>query len=247
MAVSFDRIAKSYDLTRWAGVPPEVMERILRAMTDLLKGCDRILDIGIGTGRFAQFFKGAGFTVVGIDISLSMMMQAREKGVRDLVRADSHFLPFRDGSFDGSVMIHVLHLMRDWVQVIHEAGRVTRKIVISEAGDAEGFSPRHRYLELRKELGYPLNRLNGGEFELRDLVRPRLVVSAGDYWTEFDAGEEISDFEARKSSVMWDVPEDVHRKIIDRLRRENQGERVRRHDIAEVVGWDPRDLRSFRK
>ncbi|MBO0888893.1 hypothetical protein J2P12_07315, partial [Candidatus Bathyarchaeota archaeon] len=144
------------------------------------------------------------------------------------------------------VMIHVLHLMRDWVQAIHEAGRVTRKIIVSEAGDFEGFSPRQQYLDLRKEMGYPLSRLNGGEFELREFVHPKLVVSAGDYWTEFDAHEEISEFEERKSSVMWDVPGDVHRKIMERLYQENRG-RLRRHDMPEVVGWDPKDLRAYRK
>ena len=46
-------------------------------------------------------------------------------------------------------MIHLLHLVHDWVQVIHEVGRVTKKVMVLEAGDAEGFSPRQRYLEKR--------------------------------------------------------------------------------------------------
>src|SRR5690349_80341 len=125
MAVSFDRIAKIYDATRWSGVPAPVMEKILAAMRDTLKDCHLVLDIGIGTGRFAQYLVKTGLSVVGVDVSLRMMSQAREKGVRDLVRADAQNLPFRDLSFDGAVMIHVLHLVRDWVQTIHEVGRVT--------------------------------------------------------------------------------------------------------------------------
>src|SRR5690242_14442259 len=115
MAVSFDRVANIYDATRWAGVPRPIMEKILSGMKDMLKDCRSILDIGTGTGRFAQFFKDSGFYVVGVDISLQMMAEAREKGVRDLVRADAQHLPFRDGSFDGSIMIHVLHLVENWV------------------------------------------------------------------------------------------------------------------------------------
>ena len=246
MTGSFDNVANIYDSTRWAGVPAPVMKNILNAMRDALKDCPRILDIGTGTGRFAQFCEDAGFTVIGVDISLSMMAQAREKGVRNLIQADAHHLPFRDGSFDGSIMIHVLHLVRDWVQVIHEAGRVTRKVLISEAGDAEGFSTRQKYLEFRAKMGYPTKRLNDGEFGLRKFIRPRFVISAGDYWTDVNVDEEIRGFEVRRSSVMSDVPEDVHRKIMQRLRAEHGGKLLRRHDIPEVVGWDPVHLREFR-
>ena len=247
MGVSYDSVAKIYDATRWAGVPAPVMKNILDAMRDALKGCRNILDVGTGTGRFAKFFEDAGFTVIGVDVSLSMMAQAREKGVRNLVQADAHHLPFRDESFDGSIMIHVLHLVRDWVQVIHEAGRVTRKVCVSEAGDAEGFSARQKYLELREDMGYPTNRLNDGEFGLRHFVHPKFVVPAGDYWTDVKADEEITTFEARRSSVMQGIPDDVHMKIIQRLHGEYGGKTLRRHDIAEVVGWDPTRLRVFER
>jgi len=246
MGVSYDSVANIYDATRWAGVPAPVMKNILDTMREALKDCRNILDVGTGTGRFAKVFEDAGFTVIGVDVSLTMMAQAREKGVRNLVQADAHHLPFRDESFDGSIMMHVLHLVENWVQVIHEAGRVTRNILISEAGNAEGYSARQRYLELRAEMGYPLKRFNEAEFGLRKFIRPRFVISAGDYWTDVNADEEIRGFEARKSSVMSDVPEDVHRKIMQRLRAEHGGKLLQRHDIPEVVGWDPVHLREFR-
>src|SRR5438034_4058515 len=160
MGVSYDSVAKIYDATRWAGVPAPVMKNILDAMRDALKGCRNILDVGTGTGRFAKFFEDAGFTVIGVDVSLSMMAQAREKGVRNLVQADAHHLPFRDESFDGSIMIHVLHSVENWVQVIHEAGRVTRNILMSVAGDAVGLSARQRILKLRAVMGCLVRRYN---------------------------------------------------------------------------------------
>jgi SAM-dependent methyltransferase len=246
MSVSFDRVAKLYDATRWAGVPRPIMEKILTAMKDALKDCRNILDIGTGTGRFAEFFKDSGFNVVGVDISIRMMAEAREKGVRDLVRADAQHLPFRDGSFDGSIMIHLLHLVENWVQVIHEVGRVTRSIMVSEAGGTKGFFfARQRYLELRVEMGYPLHRFNESESGLRKLIPPRSVVSAGDYWTDVNADKEIAVFEARKSSVMWDVPDGVHERIMQRLREEYGGKTGRRHDVLEVVSWDPAQLRAY--
>src|SRR5206468_13017654 len=107
--------------------------------------------------------------------------------------------------------------------VIPDAGRVTSNSCVSEAGDAVGFSARQRYLELRGEMGYPLKRFNEAEFGLRKLSRPTFVISTADYWTDVNVDEEIRGFDARKSSVMSYVPEDVHRKIMQRLRAEHGG------------------------
>ena len=244
MAVSFDRIAGVYDSTRWSGVPPEVMKSLLNAMKELFAGCRTILDVGVGTGRFAEYLNDSGFDVAGIDVSLSMMAKAREKGVRNLVQADAHYLPFRDRVFDGGIMVHVLHLARDWVQVVREAGRVTGKIVVAQVEGGEGFSPRSRYLELRKAMGYPLDRFNDGEAGLRRVVPPATVKLVGDNWIDIDVHEEIDSFDKRKSSVSWDVPAETNDKIIQRLHSENPEKTIRRREIVEVVGWDPAELRK---
>ncbi len=244
MGVSFDRIAGVYDATRWSGVPPEVMKRLLNAMKEVFAGCRTILDVGVGTGRFAEYLNDSGFEVVGIDESLSMMAKARERGIRSLVRADAHHLPFQDRAFDGAIMIHVLHLVSDWVQVIGEVGRVTGRIIVSEVEGGEGFSPRSRYLELRKEMGYPLDRFNDGEAGLRRVVPPATVKLVGDNWIDIDVHEEIDSFDKRKSSVSWDVPAEINDKIIQRLHSENPEKTIRRRDIVEVVGWDPAELRN---
>ncbi|HXL50486.1 MAG TPA: class I SAM-dependent methyltransferase [Candidatus Limnocylindrales bacterium] len=238
-------MAGVYDSTRWSGVPPEVMKSLLNAMKELFAGCRTVLDVGIGTGRFAEYVSNSGFDVVGIDVSLSMMAKAREKRVRNLVQADAHYLPFRDRVFDGGIMVHVLHLVRDWVQVVREAGRVTGKRVVAEVEGGEGFNPRSRYLELRKEMGYPLDRFNDGEAGLRRVVPPASVKLVGDYWTDIDVHEEIDSFDKRKSSVSWDVPAEVNDRIIQRLHSENPEKTIRRREIVEVVGWDPAQFRNF--
>jgi len=246
LAVSFDRVAGIYDATRWSGVPIEIMRKLLTTMKEVFAGCRTILDIGTGTGRFAEYFNDAGFNVVGIDVSLSMMAKARERKLRNLVQADAHRLPFRDATFDGALMIHVLHLVHDWVQVVHEVGRVTRKVIVAEVEGGEGFNPRSRYLELRREMGHPLVRFNDGEAGLRRLVRPAIVKLVGDYLRDVDVHEEIDSFDRRKSSVSWDVPAEVNDRIIQRLHSENPEKTIRRREIVEVVGWDPKRLRNVR-
>lgn len=244
MAISFDRVAGIYDATRWSGVPPEIMRKLLSTMKELFAGSRTILDVGTGTGRFAEFFKVSGFNVVGIDVSLAMMAKAREKSFRNLIQADAHHLPFRDGSFDGAIMIHVLHLVRDWVQVVHELGRVTKMVIVAEVEGGEGFSPRSRYLELRREMGYPLDRLNDGEAGLRRVVPPAIVKLVGDSWTDIDVHKEIDSFDRRQSSVSWGVPQEVNKRIIQRLHSENPQKTVRCRDTLEVVSWDPERLRN---
>ena len=244
LAVSFDRVAGIYDATRWAGIPPEIMEKLLSTMRELFAGCRTILDIGTGTGRFAEYFNDSGFNVVGIDVSLSMMTKSKEKKLRNLVRADAHHLPFRDRTFDGAIMIHVLHLVRDWVQVVGEVGRVTSKIVVAEVEGGEGFSPRQRYLEVRREMGYPLDRFNDGEAGLRRVVPPAIVKLIGDYWTDVNLHEEIDSFDRRKSSVSWGIPTEVNNRIIQRLHSENPKKTIRRRDVVEVIGWNPVQFRK---
>lgn len=244
MAVSFDCVASIYDATRWSGVPPEIMKKLLDAMKETFASCRTILDVGTGTGRFAQYLVDSGFNVVGIDVSLAMMAKAREKKLRNLVQADAHHLPFRDGAFDGAIMIHILHLVRDWTQVVGEVGRVTRKVIVAEVEGGDGFSPRSRYLELMQEMGYPLDRFNDGEAGLRRMVPPAIVKLAGDYWTDADVHEEIDSFDRRKSSVSWSLPADVNGRIIQRLHSENPEKTVRRRETVEVVGWDPAQLRK---
>src|SRR5438552_17905111 len=116
------------------------MKSLLKAMKELFAGCRTILDVGIGTGRFAEYLNNSGFDVVGIDVSLSMMAKAGEKGVRNLVQADAHYLPFRDMAVDGAIMVHRLHLVRDWVQVVGELGQETRRSVFAEVVGGEGVS-----------------------------------------------------------------------------------------------------------
>ena len=84
----------------------------------------RVLDVGCGTGEFAQRVAeelGAGVTAV--DISTRMVALARERGI-DAQVADVQSLPFEDSSFDCVVANWVLYHAPDVDRAVREIHRV---------------------------------------------------------------------------------------------------------------------------
>ena len=77
LVIPFDRVAEAYDSTR--GLSSEIMAHITGSMKEVLVDCSTVLDVGIGTGRFAHPLSEKGFHVVGTDISLPMMLKAKQK------------------------------------------------------------------------------------------------------------------------------------------------------------------------
>lgn len=125
LTIAFDQIAAVYDAQR--AHPPEVSAQVGRAVAAAVGGS--ILELGVGTGRIALPSAAAGCRVVGIDISREMLAVAagRAEAARlplALLQADAMRLPFRDGSFDAVLAVHVLHLLPDWRQGLQELRRV---------------------------------------------------------------------------------------------------------------------------
>ena len=124
----FDQIAPMYDLTR--GV---LDEKTSKGIGEILEkqGCREILEIGVGMGRVALPLLNSGFPVTGVDLSRKMMEKASIKGVSNLVQADAARVPFKDKTFDGTIMAHVFHILPDPISVLHEAARVSSKSVFA--------------------------------------------------------------------------------------------------------------------
>jgi len=100
--LSFDRIATIYDETR--RLAPRTMARLLAVLVDELQG-KKVLEVGVGTGRFAVPLQKSGISVVGVDISRRMVELGLAKGLRDVVFADGARLPFASKSFDVATTI----------------------------------------------------------------------------------------------------------------------------------------------
>ncbi len=87
-----------------------------------------LLDIGTGSGLFAQAFAAQGLVVTGIDVQERMLASARRLVPEVEFRiASAEALPFPDLSFDLAFMGHVLHESDMPLQVLQEGHRIIRK------------------------------------------------------------------------------------------------------------------------
>ena len=122
-AVDYDKIGRIYDTSRLAN--PETLEKLTR----LLEVGSRsvILDLGCGTGNYAGALGNVAKTVIGVDLSIGMLKQARAKFPSlQLVHGDVTSLPFASSIFDGALAVQVLHHVSDKEEFLREALRVVR-------------------------------------------------------------------------------------------------------------------------
>ena len=122
-AIDYDAWARKYDATR--GASPSVFRALLEALGP--PEGRTLLDIGGGTGNYADALGTAGFRVTLCDFSPGMATQAAAKlGPSPVAVADGQHLPFRDAAFDSAISVKVLNHVPDWRRFLREARRVLR-------------------------------------------------------------------------------------------------------------------------
>ena len=158
----YDRIAFFFDLFEF---PAEYLrfagwrERIFSK----LPGGERILEIGIGTGKNLPYYPGDAH-ITGIDISTRMLQRAKAKVSRQkldikLIEMDVQHLDFPDNSFDRVLATFVFCSVPDPVQGLKELHRVCK--------------PDGRLLLL--EHMRPGNSIMGGIFDLLNPLVVRII------------------------------------------------------------------------
>lgn len=89
------------------------------------------LDVGTGSGIFAEAFVGLGLEVTAVDANPEMLLVAAEHVPgAEFRKARAEELPFTDGSFDLVFLGHVLHETDHPEQALGEARRVARRRVV---------------------------------------------------------------------------------------------------------------------
>ncbi|MFN2261697.1 MAG: class I SAM-dependent methyltransferase [Psychroflexus sp.] len=95
---------------------------------DFFNSSKTIIDIGTGSGGLANYLKNRNFDVTSVDV----VDKTIHKHITPVIYDGLH-LPFKDQSFDASMLITVLHHCPDPEQVFSEAVRVSNgKIIILE-------------------------------------------------------------------------------------------------------------------
>lgn len=118
LAPIYDTVARVASFGKY-----DSMRRSLVAQAGIKSG-DKVLDLATGTGYLSEVLDRCD--IVGADISLHMVNQARKKTDASFVLSDAHALPFVSNSFDAAVCSFALHEMGDPSTVVSEMFRVVR-------------------------------------------------------------------------------------------------------------------------
>jgi SAM-dependent methyltransferase len=158
----------------------EVSERELAVVEYRLRGAEgrRVLDAGVGTGRFARMLIRRGAHVVGMDLTPEMLhVCAQNEPLARLVQARlGSPLPFADATFDDAVCVRVIKYLEDWAVALAELRRVVRpggRLVLEVANRRSlarwGYSGMPVYLftsseatRLLESNGFQLRSIDGG-------------------------------------------------------------------------------------
>ncbi len=122
----FDRWARRYEEDRTSRWLATLQEDALEALD--LRGDDRLLDIGCGTGAAVRRAAPLVERAVGVDLSPAMIARARELAAdlpnAEFLEADSERLPFPDGAFSAVLCTTSFHHYPEPQRATGEMARV---------------------------------------------------------------------------------------------------------------------------
>jgi ubiquinone/menaquinone biosynthesis C-methylase UbiE len=88
------------------------------------------LDVGTGSGVFAEAFAALGIGVTGIDFNTDLLVLARQQvPTAHFEESPAEKIPFADQAFDLVFLGHVLHEADNQLVALQEARRVARQLV----------------------------------------------------------------------------------------------------------------------
>lgn len=102
-------------------------KRKYRLIAPFLAANDTILEVGSGPGSLVEELKSRGRNPVALDIA----NQAHKPRLAPIIY-DGSTMPFEDDEFDTALIMTVLHHAQKPEQVLSEAGRVARRVIVME-------------------------------------------------------------------------------------------------------------------
>ncbi|MBG9789643.1 class I SAM-dependent methyltransferase [Brevibacillus laterosporus] len=176
--------APFYDVFFNSGIFLNARKKVFEGLV-LHKG-QHILFVGIGTGADLCFFTEQDIQITAIDISPSMLTQAKEKANKKMniqfLEMDAQHLAFPDQSFDMIVANLILSVVPDANQCMKEIIRVTKKkgtIVFFDK-----FEPINKKLSFSKRLLRPVISVLGTDIgrNFETIIKPynEQIIVQGD-------------------------------------------------------------------
>lgn len=262
----FDQIAEVYDETRRA-----LDEDTLKGIREMLASqhCHSILEIGVGTGRVSLPLSKSGYEMTGIDISIKMMERAKGKGLHSLFLADGRKVPFKDRSFDATIMAHVFHLLENPISVMREAARVSNIGVFALVRNRSGTWPfgrggpagnqseaklfeerREHFRMIAKKYNWDWDSSRGfrywqRESETLETHPPDELKILSDLTVNESVEDRIARFEKGGHRFIMSMPEGMRKEIIEEMRSNASAWKPQsRREIQQIAMWKPETIQS---
>ena len=198
----FDEWPDRYDAWFRTPIGALVKRYESRMLLDLLKPCpgEMILDVGCGTGIFTLDILESGPGVVGVDISLPMLMRARQKTGGDSyhpITGDMLTLPFADEVFDKTVSMTALEFVENAHDAVRELFRVTRKGGVIVVTTLNSLSPWADRRKQKAEKGHHLfeKMIFRSPDEIRSLVPMDGVVKTAIHFQKEENPDRVPEIE----------------------------------------------------
>ena len=233
-------VAAHYDKTR--NMPEALLDECFRRIVDTA-GLDRsgeILDAGCGTGQLSISLIGAGFSVIGIDVSPAMLdialSKTRPGDKANFIVADVRFMDFPAGRFDAVVISKLFQHVGSWETAADEIIRVTKDnglfIHISDKG-AFGNAVRRKFAECAKARGFA-NLYRGIRDRsllavyLRGRKAEQIAIDTDDLtWTQqVRYADALEHLRLKLHSEFWGIPDRDYLRILE--------------EVQDWIGMQPR-------
>ncbi|MBU1863741.1 MAG: methyltransferase domain-containing protein [Candidatus Omnitrophica bacterium] len=131
-------VASQYDQKRASNIKWKHELEAVQTIVAQFDGAQSILDVPLGTGRFLECYERDQHTVVGLDISSDMLLQAKTKlkfnhadysSSVHMIVGEAEKLPLGNKSIDYVVCIRLLNWVSEQIlkDIIGEFSRVARK------------------------------------------------------------------------------------------------------------------------
>jgi SAM-dependent methyltransferase len=227
--MDYGTYAPTYATARFA--VPWVLAPLAERARETRRGA-RILEIGCGTGNYLEAL-GAGLPGrrwLGLDRSREMVAQARSRGatvgVYAVADADAG-LPLATGTFTLAFVVDVLHHLADYRTFFAEVARVLEPggefLAVTDSDENMARRSLTRFFPevLPVERGrYPP--LEDLDLHARGAGLRRAATSLAEGLIDLDDGF-LAKLEAKCSSAMRLIPDEAHRRGMERVRRAREG------------------------